>query len=50
MDRTIVSDKIADYVVNDEYADSHIFCDFEGEENTRQIYTIRNMAKATTRE
>ena len=35
----IVNDKIADFGENDQYADFAIFGNFEGDENTRQLYT-----------
>ena len=50
MPEKTVNNKIADFGQNDEYADLAIFGNFEGDENTRQIYTIWNIAKATTRE
>ena len=50
MDRVSVQRQIADIVQKDNYADLNIFGNFEGDENTRQLDTIWNMAKATTRE
>ena len=47
MSQQFIADKIADFTENDENADGGIFCDFEGDENTRQIYTIWNILKAT---
>lgn len=47
MDQASVQRQIADFMQKDNYADLHIFGDFEGDENTRQIYTIWNIAKAT---
>ena len=36
IDRTVVSDKIAEFVENGKYSDSHIFRDFDRDDSTRQ--------------